>query len=322
MSQALFLEDFSSEWFGEGPRSLGTPEQRLIYDHDELSPWFEQSGRPVFLSVNPYTLEGRVRCIERLFFDFDDKARLSRAWEDASRFSMNLKRFYDIESLLVYSGKKGYHVYVYLQEPTGHNLPEDRLKELYRRLQEMLLGRSDYPTFDRQVFGDVKRIARVPYSLHQDTKQRATPVNRDHAEVLLLPGFTSGLRRFGVSPQFVELALRIRQPPKRAQTEKRKSGPGQLRPCMRTLLEARSVHDPEHKLKVCLVAELSAEGKTRDQIIDVFRGMEGFSESKTVEQVDHALRRGYRPFRCKTIKDLGGCLGSSCRIYRKRGETP
>jgi DNA primase large subunit len=87
---------------------------------------------------------------------------------------------------------------------------------------------------------------------------------------------------------------------------------------MEKVLEAGSVHDPEHKLKVGAVAELHAEGFNRDEIVDRFRGMEDFDERKTIEQVDHALKRDYHPFKCKTIRELGGCLEDSCRIYRKR----
>jgi hypothetical protein len=317
-----YLPEFVAEWFGDGPRSLGTPEQRLIYDSLELLPLFDQDQKPVWLSVNPYDSSGKIAYIDRLFFDFDNKDKLRLAWEDCYKFACNLWRFYRIKPFLVYSGKKGYHAYLFLRTPAGHELEDNHKKELYRELQSLLLGSEKYPTFDPAVYGDHKRIARVPFTKHQDTKNLVQPVDLNQFEALPLPGFTQGLRHYGVSLNIVSHAANNYNENIVTRLTTRKSSKhrrGTLRPCMEELLSAKSIHDPEHKLKVCLVAELSAEGRTRDQIIDVFRGMDGFSESKTSEQVDHALRSGYSPFKCVTIQKLGGCLENSCRIYKKRG---
>jgi DNA primase large subunit len=86
---------------------------------------------------------------------------------------------------------------------------------------------------------------------------------------------------------------------------------------MRAVMEAKSVHDPSHKLEVALVAQLHAEGWEEDQIVAVFSRMGGFSETKTRQQVRHALAKGYSPFKCETIHDLGGCLGSGCPSYHR-----
>lgn len=321
ISLNAFIPEFTAEWFGKGPRSLGTPEQRLIYDPSELLPLFDQDQRPVWLSVNPYDSSGKIACIERLFFDFDNKEMLRLAWEDCYRFACNLWRFYRIKPFLVYSGKKGYHAYLFLRYPVGYELEDNHKKELYRELQSLLLGSEKYSTFDTAVYGDHKRIARVPFTKHQDTKNIVKPVDLNQFEALPLPGFTQGLRHYGVSLNLVSHAAKNYNENIISRLTNRKTSrhySGALRPCMEGLLRAKSIHDPEHKLKICLVAELASEGRTRDQIVDVFRGMDGFSESKTSEQVDHALRAGYRPFRCATIQRLGGCLKDSCRIYKKR----
>jgi DNA primase large subunit len=84
---------------------------------------------------------------------------------------------------------------------------------------------------------------------------------------------------------------------------------------MRAVMEAKSVHDPEHLLEVALVAQLHAEGWSEDRIVQVFSRMEGFSEAKTMQQVKHALAKGYNPFKCKTIFELGGCISPVCPSY-------
>jgi DNA primase large subunit len=92
-----------------------------------------------------------------------------------------------------------------------------------------------------------------------------------------------------------------------------------LRPCMENVLVAKSVHDPEHKLKVSAVAELLLEGASRQECIDFFKGMEGFSQSVTEHQIDYIIRAGYRPFKCSTILKLGGCLKEKCYVYNSKG---
>lgn len=86
----------------------------------------------------------------------------------------------------------------------------------------------------------------------------------------------------------------------------------------RAVMESKSVHNPGHKLKVALVAQLHAEGCGEDQIVQVFSHMEDFNEFKTRKQVQQALAKGYRPFRCEKIENLCGCLKGSCRIYQRQ----
>jgi hypothetical protein len=133
----------------------------------------------------------------------------------------------------------------------------------------------------------------------------------------LEPGFTEYYRSHGVPPEVVHRAEmnldRPKPPAMPRKTQKRR----EKRPCMRAVMEAKSVHDPNHKLKVALIAQLHAEGWSENQIVAVFSRMEGFIETKTRKQVKHALGKGYKPYRCKTIKDLGGCVGPSCSSYRR-----
>jgi DNA primase large subunit len=71
-------------------------------------------------------------------------------------------------------------------------------------------------------------------------------------------------------------------------------------------------------MKLATVAELNANGWGPDRIIGAFRGMSGFDERKTTYFARHAIRTGYKPFRCTKIQEIGGCLGSECSIYRSK----
>jgi hypothetical protein len=316
----MSLEAFVAEWMDGQPRSVGFYNSKLDevprrstpcrYPH-EVAREVEKSTLGVFLSVQPYTLSNEVAYLEKLFFDFDDKEKVSRAWGAALSFAENLVKFYDTSPLILFSGSKGYHVYVWLQQPY-HADTQEHLKAVYVELMRMILEGISKQTFDPQVQGDIKRLSRVPYSRHQKTGELCVPVTADLKPYKLEPGFSEELRRHGLSSQVVEVAIRnLSKPKPRPRTYR---GPwGRLRPCMAAVLDAKNIHDPKHLLKAAVVAELHAKDTPVEAIIDRFRGMDGFNEAKTRYFVEHSIKRGYRPYRCATIQKLGGCLSSCSR---------
>ena len=169
VSTAPLICDLWTEWFGVGGRELGNPARRYAATPAGLSTWIAQNDferRPGFMSVHYYGAPDRVSRLDRLFFDFDSP-NLDQAWRDARDFSENLIQFYGVRPLVAFSGRKGFHVYIWLQRPVGGELSPEHLKELYRELQTMLLRGLSYKTLDRQVLGDVKRLARIPYTRHE-----------------------------------------------------------------------------------------------------------------------------------------------------------
>jgi hypothetical protein len=322
----MSLETFIAEWMAGEPRSVGFYNPKLdevprrptpCRYPQEMAREIERGTPGVFLSVQPYTPNNEVAYLEKLFFDFDDKEKVSRAWDAALKFSENLVKFYDVSPLILFSGSKGYHVYVWLQQPYHADSPE-KLKAVYGELMRMLLTSAEGRpvTFDPQVHGDIARISRVPYSKHQKTKELCVPVTADLEPYKLETGFTEELRRRGLSSQIVELAIRNLSKPKPRQRPRKWSK--NIRPCITEVLKARGIHDPPHLMKVAAVAELNAKDWGRDQIVQAFSKMDGFDECKTAYFVDHAIRRGYSPFRCIKIQELGGCL-SSCPRRRDPG---
>ncbi|MFH2109928.1 MAG: hypothetical protein ABIJ47_01570 [Candidatus Bathyarchaeota archaeon] len=311
----MSLEAFLAEWCWPGPyRSVGTPYQTYYTHHeavDRLAALINQGAAPVYMSTNPYSEDGEIALLDRLFFDFDSKEKIRYALDDTQAFSEALARYYGVGALTTFSGKKGYHVHVFLQEPVYG--PPDHLAALYKAIRDLLVKGSTYRTLDPQA-ADATRLHRVPYSVHQGTGALCVPVDRDLQPFTLHPGFSAVLREHGIGPELVRVAERqLHRPPA---TPREYRGPkGRLRPCMEAVFEA-SVHEGPHLMRVAAVAELHAEGARIDEILSRFAGMQGFDEGKTRYYIEHALRRGYRPFKCATIQKLGGCLGSACRIYR------
>ena len=307
-----------SEWVLPGPRrSVGTPYQTIYNDPAaQLTKLIEKGVSPVYMSVNPYSESGEICAVDRLFFDFDSEKRIRAAYDDAVQLNQDIAQYYNLGALTLYSGSKGYHVHVFLEEPVKGE--EKELKGLYGELQRMITTGTKYPTLDLAVIGDIKRLARVPYSKHQKTGDLCAPVTIDHVPEYykLNQGFSEILRRYGIKKGMVDLARRNLAKPK-PKTRRRYKGPNKLRPCIEATLAAKSIHDPEQIMNLAAVAELLANGQTEDQIIDRFREMEGFSESKTRYFVRHSVCRGYKPHKCETIQKNRGCQGSECPIYKE-----
>ena len=313
------LEEFWADWFGPGEhREIGNPSRYLAENPLDLITFARESPGPVFMSVNYYGAPNTVKRISALFYDFDCKEDIDRAWAEASDFAGRLRRFYGIEPLVCFSGSKGYHVYAFLEEPISLDSSQEHLKAIYGALQRMLLGNSKYETLDRAVLGDVKRLARVPYTRHEKSGQICQPVDALRRPVLLMPRFRDAYRKHGVSWELCRMAAEkvnekaLRRTPLKSRRVQKRRG---VRPCLRAALERSEV---DHKTRVAIVAELKAEGEGPGQIVDAFSGMRDFDRRRTEYQVGQVLKGNYSPFKCSTIQSLGGCLGSECEIYRRR----
>ena len=110
-------QNFLIQWFGTEGREVGTPERRFITNYRDLIATIEECRQrllPCYLSVQPYRTRDQPCGIEKLFLEFDSIEDPQRAWRDTVSFAEALKRFYNVEPLIVFSGRKGYHVYAFL----------------------------------------------------------------------------------------------------------------------------------------------------------------------------------------------------------------
>ena len=113
-------------------------------------------GVGFWLSTESLEPSERLMRYDRLFYDFDSEAEPERAREAALDFAESLRRAYGVVPIVVDSGFKGAHVYVFLSKPASWSS--------YRALWDYLLGRYGRPELvDRNVL-QYNRLARVPYT--------------------------------------------------------------------------------------------------------------------------------------------------------------
>ena len=271
------------------------------------------------MSVQPYRSRDVIFGLERFYFDFDCEKDPDKAWKEARKFACDLNMYYYAKPLLVFSGCKGYHVYLWLWstvETTTHR--SEFVKAVYDRMQRKLLKGLKFETLDPAPIGDIKRLSRVPYSLHDKTGRVCQPVNLDGEPITIQS--LEEYWRHGLGRRFLEKACRevkLRESWVKTRRPQRAFKPtGQVRPCIEAALKVPLDRGEGHKMRIAIATEYLNKGFSVPQVVDLFGSQLDFNESKTRYFIVDIQRKSYAPFRCKTIRDLGFCLGTSCPIYK------
>jgi hypothetical protein len=348
MSEEKFLLD----WFGNFGRILGNPPElsRKRYfsnnpnDVFECVEYGEENEVPAFISAQPFSKYNTVMGIEKLFYDFDFgkksdnlnsrqiEIRKLKCAKEVQQFTRYLKKM-GIEPLIIFSGNKGYHVYVFFD--SVYTFDPDQYafyKIVYKRI--MLRFRyKDFKYMDTSVIGDLRRMARIPFSIHQKTKSQVIVVDQN-----LKPDKLRSLdfyRTYGLKQNIIDAEIsnaikeieenkkRNKEIRERLEKEESEGGgfSGKIRPCF---TERLKLGEMCHVQRLALLMEAFYSGlRTEDEIVDLFRQLHDFREETTRYQVHWYLSHNLdiRPYKCTTIEEKGWCLGEKCSIYNQRHKT-
>jgi hypothetical protein len=200
----------------------------------------------------------------------------------------------------------------------------DFVKKVYEALQKKLLKCLQFETLDSAVLGDVKRLARVPFSVHEKTSKICSPISFSHK--FMTPRTLEIYREYGLDTNLLEPVCRelvaqkkweeIRAKKKRTRkfnkTEK-------IRPCIETALSLPLHTGTGHKMRIAIASEYLHKGASVDQVVELFKPQVDFGDgSKTRYYVQEIAMKRHRPFKCSTIRQLGFCLGEPCSTYNKK----
>ncbi|MEM2687945.1 MAG: hypothetical protein QW796_06320 [Thermoproteota archaeon] len=306
------VDRFWQDWLGSSREALkftdeGKPFRALICsleDFKRIVAKHYEAKHPVYLSVQPYEKTDKPSHIERLFFEFDDKQSPIEAVKEAVKFAGVLKRFYHVEPFLVVSGSKGAHLYVFLKEPVSINGLEQEAKETYRRLQEKLLKGISLQTLDPHVVGNIKQLARVPFTVHEKTGRICQPVDLGGRPLKPEDIDLEGYREKGLDVDFLGKTFRevvevekIRKPVKTSLKR--------LRSEVQQLIDiSRRGVDLTHEERLAVLFEMLNAGYADDDIHAVFMNQPDYNPGKTQYFIDHARKRKYKPFRGERLKEI------------------
>lgn len=350
-------QQFLLELFGIFGREFGDPNQFFTEEPNEILLFVEKcmaEKKPAFISVNPRIAHDIIFGIEKLFFDFDygkksDKLtseqiemKKQKCREEVIVFLAQLSKERIVP--MVVKTRKGFHVYIYFDKiyQVKDNDPE-LYAETYWQLQNRFLtnNRHTYEFMDSSVLGDVKRMCRIPTSIHEISGEECYLVKNikgDKIERDKLRGIdrwrNGGLKEDSwiraVGSAYAKLKKQ-KEDMEKYQTEKKDNWElehgfvGSLRYCFQKAIDSGEAN---HQLRLALLLEAYWSGhKTPESIIDLYKHFHDYDETKTREQVkwffknkvpDIEQSKKWKPYRCSTLEDLNICFQSSCPIYQRR----
>lgn len=326
-----YIQSFYKAWFGyHSGREVfhaGIKDRLFLNKPTQLYDYVQECellGLPAYMSVHPFKARDHVFGLEKLFFDFDCKENLDKAWNETRDFAAKIEKFYNAKPLILFSGCKGFHVYVWLWSLVEIEKKRERqAKQIYKKLQDKLLKGLKYETLDPQVIGDIKRLARVPYSKHEKTGALCLPLTIHMQPLHFFPSALEGYRNHGLGPSIFQNVAKELQKPKQKRSTLMKKGilnlyNGCVRPCIEFALRT-SLHDKHgHLMRLAIATEYLNHGYRVENVVHLFQGQTDFDELKTRYFVKDAQTKGYRPFRCSTIQTLGFCLADSCPLFKRQ----
>jgi hypothetical protein len=219
------------------------------------------------MSVQPYNARDQPFGLEKIFFDFDSKGDLAKAWKEAKAFAQALTKYYNVHPFLAFSGSKGYHVYVFLESMvTFPTWRLDFVKHIYETLQRKLLKGLQFETLDPAVIGDIKRLARVPFSIHEKTGKQCVPVDMQGNLGCNVSNNLEEYREHGLDTKIIEIVCKelkaqekweeLRSQ-RRSKLSKKASG---IRPCAQEA-SLKPLHSGTgHKMRLAIAAEFLNKG--------------------------------------------------------------
>jgi hypothetical protein len=341
MENHITKEQFLLEFFGSFGRDLGNPERWFTDNPNDVFPFIEECAEntvPAFMSVQPEKDKAFPLGIEKVFFDFD-LCRKSEALseEETLRRKMELKDEvkWFIKNLgclnikpLVIRTRRGYHLHVFFDSVYEINQEIEFWKQVYKQLQIALLLDHDYRFIDYAVVGDINRMCRIPFSIHEKSGEECAVVNGllEEDKVRSVEYF----KLHGLKQKDILAAMDRAHEFRKALKEKRlkympktlsfESAEG-IRPCF-----VKSLNSAEmcHQQRLALLQEAYSLGFHSPQsIIDLYRSLNDFDEAITQYQVNWFFsnkveKNEVRPYNCRTIQRYGWCLGEDCPRLKRR----
>lgn len=182
----FILDSWYTHLKGSINRLFGQPQQRgPPQDLEQLFGWIisaQRQGDPAYVSARPYL----GRCgdaanisMGTVYLDFDSKDDPGRAvWEAALCYDM-LERN-GVIPRVYFSGMKGCALYIDCMEPDLPHLDgaDTELKKRVLRRVVDGLARQGYRTLDVGASSDLKRISRLPNTLHPTSGLYCIPLRR------------------------------------------------------------------------------------------------------------------------------------------------
>lgn len=342
------MDKVQKELFGDFPRFVGNPNQFCVFDEGSFDLFEEaNNGEANCYSRISYVGQDGSLMLDEVFLDLDGElpdnsltdseivsslrsneefreSVLGEVVEDAKSVAQ-LAADESIPMIGVYTGK-GIHLHL-LYEPRRN--PKKELKSH----QSWIASECELSTFDRQVFGDVKRLCRVPNcQRYDDILDTATglftvPFTRNE----LLAMTPKELVEKSRQPRQIELPGRSRPPffERKEQDVEIEDESDVVRevgetvsipdnmeewlkdvlqmPCMYERLTSRN---PAHYVRLNSAILLFNAGLSVHDVANVYEQLNwvDFDRKVTLKHLRSVYRKGYASMSCATMQQKGLCV--------------
>jgi hypothetical protein len=275
---------FGSRYFGYWCKGYG--DQIKVSTFDEIKALIDEHLGLDNIGISISTYKDGVPFLLYLPFDFDS-GDLRESWEDAKKL-YNFMVDNNYKTYLIFSGRKGFHVLVSTK-------PKMYTKKQLRMTQRMFKDIFSLKTLDEAIFGDIRRIMRIPETFN---------INGSLCKIL---AFNDG--------ELLDLDSIYKD--EYIPSNGNGNSNGKLAnyhdyPCIESMV--RSDPEPRHLVRFTFVVLRLSEGYTYDDILDEIESFNwvDFDPDYTLKQIEHIDGKGYAPIGCKSLKDLGFCIVENC----------
>jgi len=216
-------------------------------------------------------------------FDFDDNNPKNTIKEVVRLWNHLVEGGF--EAYLTYSGRRGFHIYLGL-------VPKPYRKIQLKTVQQYLKNKLSLTTLDRNLFGDRRRLMRVPYTYNIKSGKLCSLIKYNPGKKLDLD-YLKLNNKMHLIPKSSKMIERIYHE----------------YPCIEKLV--KEDNEPRHLVRFTYVILRLAKGWTEDEIIEEIKSFNwiDFDEEYTRNQIRQIEANGYYPLNCKSLIDLGYCTG-------------
>ena len=185
---------------------------------------------------------------------------------------------------------------------------------------------------DSSVIHDIKRLARVPLTIHEKWGQRCRIIRLDGEELVEdKVRSVAYYRQGGITSIYIEKAIQTLNEEKEHHHEVLSSENilplynnyiKQIRPCFQTRLESGEM---QHSMRLSFLIEAYFNGykgattkESEELLTNLFRQMNDFKEDTTRYQVQYFLTHEpdvYPPYTCSTLEKKGFCIQGDCKYW-------
>jgi len=281
------MRDFLDIPFGY--RYIGYYEQEVVKSRKDIIKVIEEhlSVDNIALSISTY----KDNHPHLLFMPFDfDSDDLRKAWDDAKRlYNYFVRENYG--AYLTFSGRKGFHVLV-ITDPKVYT--RKQLRVCQRHFKNLL----SLNTVDEQIFGDVRRLMRIPGTYN-------------------IKGGLCKVLAHNIGKEFdLDEIYEYEEPVNNYNVKSNGDRQFHDYPCIESLIRLDS--EPRHMIRFTYVILRLDEGYSPEEILSEIEtfGWQDFNEYYTMKQIQHIDGRGYVPPSCSTLRELGFCNVENCEFRR------